>query len=64
MNEEEIAMQITLKAIETGAIVTPINPQKDDVGHKSSYNTKLICDFYKKILGTIQMIEEDDLPTE
>lgn len=52
MTNEEIALQLTLKALECGRIemqrLVGVSVGKDD--HVSPFNMKLICDAYKTAL--------------
>lgn len=62
MNEQEIAMQITLKAMETGFI----KPGKFDVNKDNSYetfndfSTAQICKFYETVLETVNPAYKKD----
>lgn len=55
MNKEEIALQLTLKALECGAIAMhkPTAVQIDQPDKTSPYNMKLICAAYMTALSEL-----------
>lgn len=60
MSDKEIAMQLTLKAMETGMIIRPSagNGLSDEqIQAKDETNSQIICDFYRTILKTISSEE-------
>ncbi len=62
MTDKEIAMQITLKAMETGYI----KPGKFDVNQKNGYETfndfsvTQVCKFYEAVLETVNPAYKKD----
>lgn len=61
MTDKEIAMQITLKAMDTGFI----KPGKSETNHNehieacNDFCVKEVCDFYKAVLETINSPYKD-----
>lgn len=62
MTDKEIAMQITLKAMDTGFI----RPGKPEANHNENveacndFSVKEVCDFYKAVLETINQVCKTD----
>ncbi len=53
MNVYEMALQLTLKAMETGFIVAN-RTNSDSVEVKNEFNRKQVSDFYKSMVETIE----------
>ena len=52
MSEHEIAMQLTLKAMELNFIGSPANEETE--------NTKIISDFYKAMYKTVHSVRREE----
>lgn len=62
MNDKEIAMQLTLKAMETGAIIRFVanrDASNESVESANEKNSRFVCDFYKAMLETISSVTHE-----
>ncbi len=56
MSEQEIAMQLTLKAMELGYIGCAANEESE--------NTKIISDFFKAMYKTIHNVRREEIQSK
>lgn len=53
MDKHEIALQITLKAIEGNLITVKCSPIEQEIEELNAFNSKQIADFYNSVYSTI-----------
>lgn len=58
MSDKEIAMQITMKALETHAISLDSTARSELMEKVNEFNKKAICEFYKTIFETVTVSQE------
>ena len=62
MSDKEIAMQLTLKAMETGVIIhyaVNNSSSNENVESTNEKNSRFVCDFYKAMFETISSVKHE-----